>query len=296
MAARTKATGAVADGGAGGGLGRPRRPPGSCARPARPARRGASVGVAAGGRPLGRERLVPGVGPARGADVREPDAAPPHVQPHPRGRRPLPGRAAPRRGPRRDRGGHPPLRRRDPGPRPRRRSPLPSRRARGAHREPGPRLDRCGRCRPGPSSPPPCARPCPSRRSPRTPHGGRSGRGGPGRPRPRARRALRPAPRRCAPRCSPTATCSPSPTWARGSPPRSAPCSGSSSTSSASGRSGSWRGTGCTTPSPSSTPGYDGTLADLAHRWGWYDQAHFTRDFTSLVGVSPGEYRDRPGS
>ena len=42
--------------------------------------------------------------------------------------------------------------------------------------------------------------------------------------------------------------------------------------------------------------GYDGTLADLAHRWGWYDQAHFTRDFTALVGVSPGEYRARPGS
>ncbi len=33
--------------------------------------------------------------------------------------------------------------------------------------------------------------------------------------------------------------------------------------------------------------GSDGTLADLAHRWGWYDQAHFTRDFTALVGVSP---------
>lgn len=40
--------------------------------------------------------------------------------------------------------------------------------------------------------------------------------------------------------------------------------------------------------------GYDGTLADLAARWGWYDQAHFTRDFTALVGVPPGEYRDRP--
>lgn len=39
--------------------------------------------------------------------------------------------------------------------------------------------------------------------------------------------------------------------------------------------------------------GVDGTLADLAHRWGWYDQAHFTRDFTTLVGVPPGEYRDR---
>ncbi|MBD3782055.1 MAG: helix-turn-helix transcriptional regulator [Micrococcales bacterium] len=39
--------------------------------------------------------------------------------------------------------------------------------------------------------------------------------------------------------------------------------------------------------------GYDGTLTDLAHRYGWYDQAHFTRDFTALVGVSPGRYRAR---
>ena len=37
--------------------------------------------------------------------------------------------------------------------------------------------------------------------------------------------------------------------------------------------------------------GYDGTLTDLAHRYGWYDQAHFTRDFTALVGVPPGQYR-----
>jgi AraC-like DNA-binding protein len=42
--------------------------------------------------------------------------------------------------------------------------------------------------------------------------------------------------------------------------------------------------------------GYDGTLTDLAHRYGWYDQAHFTRDFTALVGVTPGQYRDRRGS
>lgn len=41
--------------------------------------------------------------------------------------------------------------------------------------------------------------------------------------------------------------------------------------------------------------GYDGTLTDLAHRFGWYDQAHFTRDFTALVGVTPGRYRDRQG-
>ena len=39
--------------------------------------------------------------------------------------------------------------------------------------------------------------------------------------------------------------------------------------------------------------GHEGTLTELAHRWGWYDQAHFTRDFTALVGVSPGRYRDR---
>lgn len=39
--------------------------------------------------------------------------------------------------------------------------------------------------------------------------------------------------------------------------------------------------------------GYDGPLADLAQRWGWFDQAHFTRDFTALVGVPPGRYRDR---
>ena len=39
--------------------------------------------------------------------------------------------------------------------------------------------------------------------------------------------------------------------------------------------------------------GWDGTLTDLAVRYGWYDQAHFTRDFTALVGVPPGQYRDR---
>ena len=39
--------------------------------------------------------------------------------------------------------------------------------------------------------------------------------------------------------------------------------------------------------------GWAGTLTDLAVRYGWYDQAHFTRDFTALVGVTPGEYRDR---
>ena len=39
--------------------------------------------------------------------------------------------------------------------------------------------------------------------------------------------------------------------------------------------------------------GRHGTLTDLAVRYGWYDQAHFTRAFTALVGVTPGQYRDR---
>ncbi len=39
--------------------------------------------------------------------------------------------------------------------------------------------------------------------------------------------------------------------------------------------------------------GYAGSLADLAAEHGWFDQAHFTRDFTDLVGQSPGAYRDR---
>jgi AraC-like DNA-binding protein len=37
--------------------------------------------------------------------------------------------------------------------------------------------------------------------------------------------------------------------------------------------------------------GYDGTLADLAATYGWYDQAHFSRDFVALVGVTPQDYR-----
>lgn len=36
--------------------------------------------------------------------------------------------------------------------------------------------------------------------------------------------------------------------------------------------------------------GYGGSLADLAAKYGWFDQAHFTREFTDLVGVPPGEY------
>ena len=37
--------------------------------------------------------------------------------------------------------------------------------------------------------------------------------------------------------------------------------------------------------------GYDGPLADLAAEHGWYDQAHFTRDFRALVGTTPARYR-----
>jgi AraC-like DNA-binding protein len=37
--------------------------------------------------------------------------------------------------------------------------------------------------------------------------------------------------------------------------------------------------------------GYAGTLADLAARYGWFDQAHFTREFTDLVGVPPSSYQ-----
>lgn len=39
--------------------------------------------------------------------------------------------------------------------------------------------------------------------------------------------------------------------------------------------------------------GYAGSLADLAATYGWYDQAHFGRDFTALVGVPPSDYRAR---
>ncbi|MET0839062.1 MAG: helix-turn-helix domain-containing protein [Marmoricola sp.] len=37
--------------------------------------------------------------------------------------------------------------------------------------------------------------------------------------------------------------------------------------------------------------GYGGSLADLAAKYGWFDQAHFTREFTDLVGVPPGTYQ-----
>ena len=36
--------------------------------------------------------------------------------------------------------------------------------------------------------------------------------------------------------------------------------------------------------------GYDGSLADLAAEYGWFDQAHFTREFTELIGVPPSDY------
>ncbi len=36
-------------------------------------------------------------------------------------------------------------------------------------------------------------------------------------------------------------------------------------------------------------------FADLAVRLGWYDQAHFTNDFRSMLGCSPGEYAQRDG-
>jgi AraC-like DNA-binding protein len=39
--------------------------------------------------------------------------------------------------------------------------------------------------------------------------------------------------------------------------------------------------------------GYAGSLADLAAAYGWFDQAHFGRDFTALVGVPPSDYRTR---
>ena len=39
--------------------------------------------------------------------------------------------------------------------------------------------------------------------------------------------------------------------------------------------------------------GYDGSLADLAAAYGWFDQAHFGRDFAALVGVAPSDYRAR---
>ncbi|WP_375056915.1 DUF6597 domain-containing transcriptional factor [Zobellella sp. DQSA1] len=37
-------------------------------------------------------------------------------------------------------------------------------------------------------------------------------------------------------------------------------------------------------------------LTDLAHDAGYYDQAHFIHDFRQVVGMTPGQYRQRPRS
>ena len=91
--------------------------------------------------------------------------------------------------------------------------------------------------------------------------------------------------------CWPTARCSPSRMSPHVTGWAPVPCSGSSSTTSGWGPSGCWPATACTTWFGEIDAGYDGTLADLAHAYGWYDQAHFIRDFVALVGVTPGEYR-----
>ncbi|GAB3622401.1 helix-turn-helix domain-containing protein [Mariniluteicoccus endophyticus] len=39
--------------------------------------------------------------------------------------------------------------------------------------------------------------------------------------------------------------------------------------------------------------GHDGTLADLAHELGWFDQAHFSRDFRRVTGETPRNYQSR---
>jgi len=44
---------------------------------------------------------------------------------------------------------------------------------------------------------------------------------------------------------------------------------------------------------PSLAPGTTGSLSGRGARYGWFDQAHFTREFTGLVGASPGAYRDQ---
>lgn len=38
--------------------------------------------------------------------------------------------------------------------------------------------------------------------------------------------------------------------------------------------------------------GYEGLLTDLAAAYGWYDQAHFIREFSALIGTTPSAYRD----
>lgn len=42
--------------------------------------------------------------------------------------------------------------------------------------------------------------------------------------------------------------------------------------------------------------GRQGSLADLASRLGYADQAHFTHDFRTVTGMTPGEYLDDQGS
>jgi AraC-like DNA-binding protein len=37
--------------------------------------------------------------------------------------------------------------------------------------------------------------------------------------------------------------------------------------------------------------GFDGTLTELAHRYGWYDLAHLNREFKALIGVAPTQYQ-----
>ena len=37
--------------------------------------------------------------------------------------------------------------------------------------------------------------------------------------------------------------------------------------------------------------GYDGLLTELAVSFGWYDQSHFIRDFSALIGATPSDYR-----
>ena len=37
--------------------------------------------------------------------------------------------------------------------------------------------------------------------------------------------------------------------------------------------------------------GYGGSLADLAAKYGWFDRAHFTREFTKLIGMPPSAYQ-----
>jgi AraC-like DNA-binding protein len=39
--------------------------------------------------------------------------------------------------------------------------------------------------------------------------------------------------------------------------------------------------------------GWDGSLADLGARFGWFDQSHFNADFLRVTGFSPGEYAQR---